>query len=182
MSHPEGGLNWRWPLAKNVPDPLPYASTHPGGFGAVRRLDVHTGVDLYAAEGDPVFACEAGRVVNVCPFTGPSVHSPWWHETMAVMVEGESGVVLYGEVEPCVEIGADISASQLIGHIKRVLRHDKGRPTSMLHLELYQHGTTRECAWELDHDRPSELRDPTLFLKAAQEHFVEAARSLSENT
>jgi hypothetical protein len=46
------------------------AHPHPGAFAARRRHDVHTGVDLYCSEGEPVLAVEDGDVVNVEPFTG----------------------------------------------------------------------------------------------------------------
>jgi murein DD-endopeptidase MepM/ murein hydrolase activator NlpD len=48
-----------------------YKTPHAGGvFGAVRKYDIHTGIDLYCELEDPVYAIEDGVVVNVCHFTG----------------------------------------------------------------------------------------------------------------
>lgn len=73
---------------------------HPGAFGARRKFDHHTGVDLYATRPVPVFPIEDGRVVDIIEFTGEKAipASPWWNRTQAVLVEGRTGVILYGEV------------------------------------------------------------------------------------
>lgn len=73
---------------------------HPGAFGVRRANHIHEGVDLYCPEGTPVSAVEDGLVVAVIDFTGENAEppSPWWHNTKAVLVEGETGVVVYGEI------------------------------------------------------------------------------------
>jgi len=144
---------------------LPVAP-HPGGFGVVRANHVHEGVDLYCATGTPVFAVEAGTVVAVLPFTGPKANLPHWLDTDVVLVEGASGVVAYGEIEPHVRVGEVVAAGAPLGEVIRVLRNDKGRPMSMLHLELYEAGTRDVVAkWELGAPQPVQLRDPTCFLE-----------------
>lgn len=150
--------------------PLPL-SPHPGAFGVRRRYEVHTGVDLYAPEGTPVSAVEDGVVVGVEWFTGPDADPPcpWWLPTKAVLVEGASGVVLYGEVEPDVAPGWYLRAGATVGRVARVLRHDKGLPTSMLHLELHVHGTIASShPWELEGNPPRSLLDPTPLLQEAE--------------
>lgn len=151
---------------KNMPagiTGLPLAP-HPGAYGVTRQHHRHEGVDFYCSEGTPVYAVEDGTVVKVMSFTGPKADSPWWHDTDAVLVEGKSGVVLYGEISPSVQTGSDITAGQIVGHIVQVLREDKGRPMSMLHLELHAHGT-RDCyEWAVDGDKPVSLQDPTPYL------------------
>lgn len=146
--------------------PLPIAP-HPGAFGVQRRFERHTGVDLYAPVGTPVTAVEDGTVVGIEWFTGPNSDppSPWWNPTMAVLVAGRSGVVLYGEIEVdhAVEVGCDVRAGDTVGRVVRVLRHDKGYPTSMLHLELHQAGTTASSHPWTD-VRPPTLLDPTPYL------------------
>lgn len=140
---------------------------HPGSFGAERKFEVHTGVDLYCPEGTEVRAVEDGVEVGVEWFTGPDANPPcpWWLPTRAVLVEGASGVVLYGEVETHLVEGIRLLRGWLVGTVKRVLRHDKGLPTSMLHLELHDPGTTKSShPWELGGEMPSTLRDPTPFL------------------
>lgn len=137
---------------------------HPGTFGVVRRYDIHTGVDLYAPSGTPVYAVEDGIVVAIIPFTGTHAGSPWWHETWAVMVEGKSGVVLYGEITTETVVGDMVLAGDRIGTVIPVLKTDKGRPMSMLHLELYDTGHRDAVEWKLGEECPSGLRDPTPHL------------------
>lgn len=121
---------------------------HPGAFGVQRKYHIHEGVDLYAPEGTPVFAVEDGEVVAVIPFTGEHANYPHWENTWAVLVEGETGVVVYGEIQAIVKPGDRVGAGQSIGSILRVLRKDKGRPMAMLHLELYDHGVRDTVEWK----------------------------------
>lgn len=141
--------------------PLP---PHPGSFGFTRRHHTHEGVDLYAPVGTPVMCVEDGVVVKVEDFTGPAAKTPWWLDTKAVFVEGESGVVVYGEIEPfdAIAVGVGVIAGQQIGKVVAVLKKDKGRPGAMLHIELHAPGTREAPAWE--DRRPTSLRDPTEWL------------------
>ncbi len=158
-------MTWRWPLARRT-HPLPEAPAA-GAFGAVRRHDVHTGVDLYAEPGDEVLAVEDGVVVAVEDFTGPRAGSPWWHDTRAALVEGASGVVLYGELDPSVAVGDPVRRGDVVGRVRTVLRHDKGLPMTMLHLELYAPGARASTWWRRGEPRPESLRDPTGLLRDA---------------
>lgn len=158
-------LGWRWPLFEGpwgMPD-------GPGRFGAVRRHDVHTGVDLYTYPGMSVLAVEDGVVVAIEDFTGPRAGSPWWNDTQAVLVEGESGVVCYGEVVPPRElrVGDRVEREQYVGGVRPVLKKDKGRPTTMLHVELYTHGSRETVWWRHGEPRPTSLLDPTGHLAGA---------------
>lgn len=145
---------------------------HPGAFGAVRKYDVHTGVDLYAPVGTKVLAVEFGVVKAVIPFTGINAESPWWLPTDAVLIEGASGVVLYGELSSSLRSGMTVNAGDAVGTVQRVLRTDKlesieGHLPSMLHLELYEHDTVEPVWWRLHESKPSNLLDPTSFLVVA---------------
>jgi len=146
--------------------PLP---PHPGAFGVKRQHHTHEGVDLYAPQGTPVYAVEAGEIVAVFPFTGSRATppSPWWRETEAILVEGPSGVVVYGEITPVVgrRIGYKLERGEPIGYVVQVLTKDKGYPMSMLHLELHVPGT--RYAYDWSDERPPSLLDPTPFLFAA---------------
>jgi len=161
---------WLWPLLFHYPE-VPIAP-HPGAFGAVRKHDVHSGVDLYAPEKAPVRAVEDGVTIAVLAFTGPEAESPWWLPTSAVLVNGRSGVVLYGEVRAKVRPGEQVEAGEVIGTVQRVLPTEArseipGHLPSMLHLELYEKPMD-PVWWRLGMPRPKGLLDPTTFLNEAR--------------
>lgn len=139
-------------------------SPHPGGFGVQRTHHIHEGVDLYCPVGTLVTAVEEGIVVAVIQFTGPkaSPPSPWWLPTQAALVEGKSGVVVYGEISSDVHAGQHVEDGTIIGQVERVLTKDKGFPMSMLHLELHIHGTRDAYDWI--NEKPPSLENPTPFL------------------
>lgn len=141
---------------------------HPGSFGAVRKFDIHTGVDLYVPEGTEVYAMEAGQVISIENFTGPKAGSPWWLDTQAILIEGASGVLLYGEVDASVQVGDQVTEGQLLGRVKRVLIKDKGKPVTMLHFERYEPWVRYSVFWGLtDPKMPKGLLDPTDLLLSA---------------
>jgi murein DD-endopeptidase MepM/ murein hydrolase activator NlpD len=137
---------------------------HPGAFAVKRKHHIHEGIDLYAPVGTPVFAVETGEVKSVRQFTGPELGHDWWLPTWAVWVEGASGVVVYGELEPRVHVGDHIRAGDCVGAIVPVLKTNKGRPTSMLHLELRTPNAMQDIDWHADSRMPDGLLDPTQFL------------------
>ena len=153
-------MTWLWPLKGTSP----MFPDEPGLFGAVRKSDVHTGIDLYCERGTEVVAVEDGVVVLVEGFTGPSAPdpSPWWNDTQAILIEGVSGVVTYGEVKALVEVGQIVKAGDTVGVIEQpVLRRFKGRPMTMLHLELMAPGSKATLWWHLNEPQPVNLLDPT---------------------
>lgn len=151
-----------WPFL----DVTPVRPSSEGEFEAVRKHDIHTGIDLYAPDGSYVVAIEAGTVVGIIDFTGPSVGTPWWADTKAILVYGYSGTILYGEVSPLVKVGDYIDVGEILGCVKQVLLKDKGKPMSMLHLELYVGEQTTSCeAWEHGTRRPEGLCDPTVLVE-----------------
>jgi hypothetical protein len=160
---------WFFPLCQCAGIPI---NRHPGAFGCVRKRDVHTGVDLYCRENESVYAVEDGIIVAIEDFTGPSAGSPWWNDTQALLVEGASGVVCYGEVRinEGISVGVQVAAEQQLAHVLPVLkpiqsRADiQGHSRFMLHLELYRHGTRSAVWWRLDEPRPGNLLDPTPYL------------------
>jgi hypothetical protein len=143
----------------------------------VRRNHVHEGVDLYCPEGTPVMAVEGGVVVAILPFTGQNAFAvnpktgeseplKWWLDTDVVLVEGASGVVAYGEITPGCHVGDILHAGDVLGAVQRVLAKDKGRPMSMLHIELHVSGTRVPTCWYQENGKPESLLDPTPFLLA----------------
>jgi murein DD-endopeptidase MepM/ murein hydrolase activator NlpD len=140
---------------------------HPGSFGIDRHQHVHTGVDLYTAHGMPVRAMEDGKVIQISWFTGPSINLPWWNDTRAVYIQGRYGVFNYGEIQevPTLKVGDTVKAGYLIGHVMTVLRKWKGRPMSMLHVELYDDGYVDDWKeWKIGDPKPEHLKDPTPYL------------------
>jgi hypothetical protein len=139
---------------------------HVGSFGVRRRHDVHKGIDLYAKEGTKVFAIEDGEIVDLCWFTGEPIGMPWWEDTKAVYVKGKSGIIVYGEIEPIerLKIGDHITATNLIGSVKRVLKKDNHRPLSMLHLELHDSEHIHTGQWQIGQPKPIGIIDPTPYL------------------
>jgi len=141
-------------------------SPHVGGFGVRRRHDVHSGVDLYAPVGTPVYPVEAGKIVSIEPFTGKLADCDWWEDTWGVYVEGASGIVVYGEMlpNPIFNVGDLLQPTDVIGHVLNVLKKDKGRPRSMLHIELHKHGVINNPHWVKGGPKPDGLLDPTKYL------------------
>jgi hypothetical protein len=149
---------------------IPCGASHPGAFGFARRNHIHEGVDLYGLAGDEVRAMQLGIVTGVYPFTGPSAGFDWWLDTECVVVENEQGVLVYGELDavPALKAGQPVAEGALLGHLATVLKHDKGRPMNMLHLERYEPGVKMSCGvWPKDSPRPPGLLDPTEWLLAA---------------
>lgn len=152
---------------------IPYLP-HPGAFSKVRKNHIHEGIDLYCPEGENVYAMEQGKIVNILPFTGKLCSSDWWEDTQCIMIEGKSGVINYGEitVSNALKVGQEIDEGQFLGKVKTVLKKNKGRPMTMLHLELYENGTVNPIAsWQLNTQKPECLKDPTLLMNQVLENF-----------
>lgn len=135
-----------------------------GEFGAIRRHDIHTGIDLYCNDNQEVYSITDGIVTDIQQFTGFD-ESPWWNDTYAIIINNGEIDILYGELNPVVKIGDSVKAGQLIGNIIKVLKKDKGLPMSMLHLEC-RTNFENHTLWLLDEPQPDNLLDPTLFIKS----------------
>ncbi len=132
-----------------------------GLFGAVRKHDIHTGIDFYCEHGESVHSIEDGIVLRIFQFTGAAVGSPWWNNTMAVLIKGDY-LFLYGEIESMVNVGDYVKEGAKIGSVQTVLKKNKGLPMSMLHLEQYEldyRGNGE--VWQLGGSKPDKLIDPT---------------------
>jgi hypothetical protein len=93
---------------------------------------------------------------------------PWWNETQAIIITGKSGAILYGEIKVTdgIDEGDIIEEGFLIGTVLTVLKKDKGRPMSMLHIELHKPELAGLFCWESQ--KPESLLDPTsLLIKSA---------------
>ena len=56
-------------LPVDIIAPIPKPG-EPGYFGVSRKYDMHTGIDLYTNDEEPVYALYHGTVVNIENFTG----------------------------------------------------------------------------------------------------------------
>lgn len=166
VSRVTGGFNpvdkWWFPLRDCNCIPI---NPHPGAFGYTRKNSRHTGVDLYTQEHSPVYAVEPGKIVSVEHFTGEWDNSPWWKNTDCILVEGETGVICYGEITTKRTVGEYVKKGEHIANVSRVIKEGREHPEitgwspCMLHLELYKHGTTCASSGFTD-----SLLDPTEYL------------------
>jgi hypothetical protein len=137
-------------------------------FGAPRKSDKgrdrrHAGVDLYAPQGSVVLAPEAGTIVATQKFVWKDRHD-------AMLFQTDSGpVILFGEVRPRswndfgLSIGSHVQAGQPVA---RVGINPGG--SQMLHYEMYTRGTRKNSRWYAGQAPPSNLLDPTAYLKTAK--------------
>ena len=148
----------------------------PGAFGAVRKFDIHEGVDIYCEKHADVYAMEDGEVVASYHYTGAKAKCDWWNDTWCIKIKGKSGVITYGELEmpehnvELPSVGTFVKAGDFIGVVGQVLKDGKKRNdirnhnVCMLHVEL----RTENChidGWKLGEDRDKKLLDPTPYLK-----------------
>lgn len=153
------------PIKLTYPLPKP---GDPGYFATVRRHDIHTGIDLYCEDGAEVSAMEDGVVVAIEKFTGAHAGSPWWNDTWAILIEGKFGVIVYGEISihHNLAVGDSVKEGDVLGNVAQVLKKDKGvTPTSMLHLELMEHGVYATYWWESGTDIPAGLKNPIVLFE-----------------
>lgn len=139
---------------------------HPGAFGTVRKNHIHEGIDLYCNPLDQVRSMYDGDILYIGNFTGALVGSPWWNDTQCILVahRNERFSINYGEifVDPNLRVGMSVQEGQVIGSVVTVLRKDKGRPMTMLHLEKYSTTACRPITeWALGQHKPGYLLDPT---------------------
>lgn len=142
---------------------------HPGSFKAIRKNEIHTGVDLYAEEGTIVQPIESGTIVNIVKFTGEHAGLPWWENTWAVLVKGRTGVIVYGEIVPSngLKIGDSVSPKTILGCVTSVIKNIKDTTISrsMLHVELLSHDRTEEAPMVKPYEFfPPFVHDPTPLL------------------
>jgi hypothetical protein len=139
-----------------------------GGFGYIRKHDIHTGVDIYCKPGAPIEPLYQGIITNIVKFTG-FAESPWWNDTYAVLVYHPSidKTIVYGEILPTLNLntGNIVEDNTLLGGVLTVLKEDKGKPMTMLHLELLEGYQTQPAeVWRHNTSKQQCLLNPTEFL------------------
>jgi len=143
--HPEIQANYRHHMDYYHPPLLPMPDIpvclHYGAYMVKRRHDVHTGIDLYTPKGSLVYAVEDGDIICIRKFTGTSIGYDWWNETQNIDIEGYTGCLGYGEIEPDpqLKVGDIVKKGQVIGKVIPVLKEDRGRAMSMLHFSIHRH-------------------------------------------
>ena len=150
----------------------PIGENHPGTFGFQRKHHKHEGLDFYCPPGTQVYAICPGIVTHVFQFTGDAVGSSWWNDTWAVAVwhQDEGITVVYGEIDSRVDVhaGQHIDTWEPIGKVTTVLKKDKGRPMSMLHLECRKGRITNDnihIEWVHDSASHAGLINPLKYCK-----------------
>jgi hypothetical protein len=97
-----------------------------------------------------------------------------------------------GEIQesPALKVGDPVLQGAILGHVLTVLRRYKGRPMSMLHLELYDHGYVDDWSeWKIGDPKPEHLKDPTQLLAntswghaVACDPYVSSVKAYLENS
>ena len=77
-----------WPL-KNK---FPIFPDEPGDFAAIRKHDIHTGIDLYCEPNSSVITITGGTIVCIEEFTGIKAGTPFWNDTKAIHIQIPGGL------------------------------------------------------------------------------------------
>lgn len=148
----------------------PKTQTPKGDFGADRppRKETpdkgrrwHTGVDLGAPRGAPVFATEPGTIVGWSGWDGP--------QTAALFVETDTGLLLvYGALEPDSWAQLGLTRGSRVGQGQQLATVGvyPGGGT-MLHFETWSAGSKR-TRWFQSDPPPPGIRDPRQYLALAR--------------
>mgnify|MGYP000638560962 CR=1 FL=1 len=142
-------------------------------FGAVRKHDIHTGIDLFCPENEIVHAISDCIVSKIGYFTGTKSipETPWWNDTEYVICktiwENKTLYFLYGELLSSVSVGDILMAGSPLGSIKRVIKNDKGLPTTMLHFEIYKSLPENPVFWYHNEEQPDILINPETIINKA---------------
>lgn len=151
---------------KNLPEntfEIP-VGTHVGAFGVKRKYHTHEGIDLYCKDGTEVLSLTDGIIIDKGWFTGTLAGSSWWRDTQYVSIQTDNYVFVYGEIISSLNIGDRVFIGDTIGNVKEVLIKNKGRPKSMLHLEVYE-SKFYTSPKEWINERPLGLIDPLVVLR-----------------
>lgn len=155
---------WSSPLP-NSSVRVPLGAGHVNGFGGKRRNGFNTGIDLLCDAYQPVASVEAGTIVAIVNFSKKGKTKPWINTSRALLIEGDSGVVCYGNVKPNskLKVGSFVSKGQVVGKVIPIYKNKKNR-VCKLKLEWYTHGTRRRSSWNFNKDIPGNLLNPTHML------------------
>jgi murein DD-endopeptidase MepM/ murein hydrolase activator NlpD len=131
-------------------------------FGANRSGSrKHSGCDLYAPIGTPIYAMDDGEVIK-------NIYS-FYLGTYALEIKHSKFIARYGEIKSAAQglkKGSKIKKGQLIAYVGEL----RGLNMSMLHLELYRGTGTGSLTvrGNKPYQRRSDLIDPTAILDKAE--------------
>jgi len=129
-----------------------------GASGSCTNGRKHAGVDMRAKFDDVLVAIGDGVIVGKQGWSGDNA------KAIVVQLDGGPAVV-YGAVKPnsMAEFKVDVGSRFRAGQpLCRVGRYPGG--STMLHLETYTEGTTRNARWCAGSKAPGNLLDPSLML------------------
>jgi phosphopantothenoylcysteine decarboxylase len=145
--------------------------------GTVVKIDIFTGPSLghtWWEETYGIMIEGASGVVNYGEVRQPHIiASPRQPITSSVPLYGGPPKHNWPTIDRPLAVGDTVKRGQKIAFVKRVLFPEKLRPdipghsTSMLHLELYKHGSRDFADWHNPEKNPA-LLDPTPYLMDAQ--------------
>lgn len=157
--------SWVSPLPEHYWS-VPLGKYHPSGFGARRKYNLHTGVDLFCDHNQPLASVEDGIIIGIRNFSKKKV--PWLNQTRVILIEGKTGVVAYCNVKERegLRVGDEVLAGEIIGNVIRINKKKKKnkKDLCMLHLELYSPGTKKRAKWSYNFPKPPQLLNPTQHL------------------
>jgi hypothetical protein len=145
---------------------LPVGKYHPAGFGARRKYNLHTGIDLFCEHMQPVASVEAGTIISLKDFSKRKNKSPWLNRTRVILIEGKTGVSAYCNVieRKGLKVGDEVRSGEIIGNVVRLNKKKRRKDVCMLHLELYAKGTRKRVTWSYNFPKPPQLLDPSKHL------------------
>ena len=148
---------------------LPLGKSNPSGFASKKKYGYHTGVDIICNVNDIVTSVEDGIVTSITNFSRDYTNKkPWINMTKVILVEGESGLIVYGNIKPKkgLRVGDLLDIGDEIGKVMPVYKKHNKTTTAKckLKIEWYKPGTIKRLSWRYDGYKPSSLLDPTPML------------------
>lgn len=143
---PVSGSGLAWPLTvMNCTSPFGYRSYVNNG---TLVSGTHSGLDIAAAAGTPIYASKSGRVIAIGLVGGGSLH---WSYGNAVKIQSDDGmVIIYAHMleRPLVNVGQEVTMGQQIGKVGST-----GNSTgNHLHFQIILNGTNVDPYDYLNHD------------------------------
>lgn len=138
-----GKHKWYFPLECRADVPRDFGHRLADSQEAVSTLM------LQCAPGSSVYSVEAGHILSIGDFGNSALNSKY------VMIQGQSGTVMYGNILPQVRLEDRVGPKSKIGST-----------LGDLHVGLYVNGTIMPVGW-FGLEKPRYILDPTELLLSA---------------